>query len=551
MINTLPFSLYYPRTLFPKSLWSLLLLWSLTSVPAAGQSVVKQWDKTLGGDDDEASYALQPTPDGGCLLGGFSRSGVSGDRTHPTRGDNDYWIVRLDATGAKLWDKAYGGAGGELLRSIIPTSDGGFLLGGASTSGVGGEKSQANRGFSDYWVVKIDATGTKLWDRTYGGDGEDQIFTMQATSDGGYLLGGYSASNVSGEKTQPAQGIDYWVVKIDGAGTKLWDKSFGGGGISVLNAIQPTADGGYLLGGESNAGISSDKSQASLGASDMWLIKIDATGTKQWDRVYGGDNVDRLKALQATPDGGFLLGGYSASGISGTKTLPSKGDIDEWVVKVDALGTKQWEQVFGGNKLDYLYAIQPTSDGNYLLGGLSASSISGDKTQDAQGGLDYWIVKMGPTGTKLADVTFGGNASDYQFTLQPTSDGSYIVGGHSSSEPSGSKTQASRGGADYWAVKFKYTVVTATTSAAYAGSGSFYPNPTGTTCHLHLPASAPRTGLSFSLLDPLGRILLTKPVVPTTANDMEVEVGQHPAGQYVIRVTGPEGVVVTQRLQLL
>jgi hypothetical protein len=540
-----------PRILGRSCALFLLSLWLLSSVPAAGQIGRKQWDKTLGGAGDEASYALQPTPDGGCLVGGYSKSSTSGDRTQPTRGDYDYWVVKLDAAGNKLWDKAYGGPNGDLLRTILPTPDGGFLLGGISASGVGGEKSQANRGLGDYWVVKIDATGTKLWDKTYGGDAEDQLYIMQATSDGGYLLGGYSASNVSGEKTQLAQGIDYWLVKIDATGTKLWDKSFGGAGISILNAIQPTADGGYLLGGESTAEISRDKSQASQGSGDMWLIKIDAAGTKQWDRVYGGSNTDRLKVIQATPDGGFLLGGYSSSGISGNKTLPSKGGLDQWIVKIDGAGTKLWEQVFGGDKVDYLYAIHPTSDGNYLLGGLSSSTISGDKTQDAQGGYDYWIVKMAADGTKLSDVTFGGNADDYQFALQPTSDGNYIVGGHSSSGISGSKTQASQGGADYWVVKFSYNVVTATTSPSRTNSVAIYPNPTRTTCQLRLPAGAPRVGLQLSLIDATGHTILTQPLAATNGSDIAVEIGQQPTGLYLLRVAGPAGFVATQRLVVL
>jgi hypothetical protein len=530
---------------------ALFLLGSffVSSLCAAGQTFTPRWDKTFGGAADENFYALQPTADGGYLLGGHSNSGISGERTHASRGTYDYWVVKIDASGAKLWDQAYGGTDADILRAIAPTSDGGYLLGGRSYSEAGGEKSQANRGLGDYWVVKIDANGNKLWDRTYGGDGEDQLMVMHPTPDGGYLLGGYSGSDVSGEKTQPRQGVDFWVVKIDATGAKLWDKTFGGVGISVLNAIAPTPDGGYLLGGESSTISSTDKSQPPRGNEDMWVIKIDNLGNKQWDRSFGGSDTDRLKALQPTPDGGCLLGGYSLSGVSGDKTQPSKGGLDQWLVKIDAAGNKLWDKAYGGDKVDYAYAIQPTADGNYLLGGLSSSTNSGDKTQDTQGGYDYWVVKVDANGNKLADATFGGSADDFQFSLQPTNDGNYVMGGHSNSGLTGTKTQPSRGGADYWVMKFGAPIATATTPVAKL-TADIYPNPALGNFRVRLPASAPRVGLRLSLVDATGRTVLTKALATTDAGDLSIEVGPRLEGLYLLRITGPRDFVLTHRLVL-
>ena len=187
-------------------------------------------------------------------------------------------IKAQEAHPEKLWDKAFGGSGDDWLYSIAPSPDGGYLLGGYSLSGfVVGDKSEASRGVRDYWVVKIDAAGNKLWDKTFGGSGDDWLYSIVPSPDGGYLLGGYSESGISGDKSEASRGFDdYWVVKIDAAGNKLWDKTFGGTGDDELYSIAPSADGGYLLGGYSSSGLGADKSEASRGSFDYWLVKIDA-----------------------------------------------------------------------------------------------------------------------------------------------------------------------------------------------------------------------------------------------------------------------------------
>lgn len=513
------------------------------------QAPVKQWDKAFGGTGTEYSYSLQPSNDGGYIIGGYSDSGITGSRTQASRGDFDYWVVKMDANGTKLWDKAYGGTKGELMRAMLPTSDGGFLLGGYSYSDIGGEKTEANRGGGDYWVVKIDANGNKLWDKTFGGVGEDQLFALQASTDGGYLLGGISQSGISGDKTQ-GQGAGYWLVRIDANGNKLWDKAFGNNGINIAQVLYATDDGGWLVAGESTMTFNDpDRTAPLLGGSDIWLLKLDADGNKVWDKSYGGNSTDRPRALQPTKDGNFLLAGYSTSGISGTKTQASKGGPDYWILKIDPVGTILWDKTFGGDNLDYLYALQPTADGNYLLGGLSSSTSSGDKTQGNQGGYDYWVLKMDPNGNKLWDITVGGSADDYQFGLQPTSDAGFIVSGHSSSEISGDKTQAMHGVSDYWLVKMAPAVTTPTRVAARQLI-QIYPNPASSHLTLHLPATLPRVGLRVLLLDATGRTVFRQPLLMGSSTAAEVEVGKHAPGLYMLRLEGPTSILSTQRVFL-
>src|SRR5205085_6033829 len=136
------------------------------------------------------------------------------------------------------------------------------------------------KGQYDYWVVKTDTEGKKQWDKTFGGDGDDLLTTMVAISDGGYLIGGYSNSRIGGDRTESRGDYDYWIVRIDKDGNKLWDKTFGGTTIDELYSIVPTQDGGYLLGGSSSSHI--------LGDHDVWVLKVDKDGNKLWDKTFQG-----------------------------------------------------------------------------------------------------------------------------------------------------------------------------------------------------------------------------------------------------------------------
>jgi len=451
-IKPAPISWWYSTQIAKTISIVFALLVTHSSFVATAQIVTfKEWDATFGGSKNDYLYSLKQTADGGYILGGSYSSGVLGDNSLSTY---DYWIVKTDANGVKQWDARFGGSSYDALRSLQQTADGGYILGGYSSSGISGDKTQASQGGNDYWILKTDANGVKQWDARYGGSGGDNLYSLQQTADGGYILGGWSSSGISGDKTQESQGgSDYWIVKTDANGTKQWDARFGSSDYDNLNSLHQTDDGGYILGGYSESGISGDKTQASQGGTDYWIVKTDANGVKQWDARYGGSGGDNLYSLQQTADGGYILGGASESGISGDKTQTSQGGSDCWIVKIDANGAKQWDARFGGSDYDDLFSLQQTADGGYILGGTSNSGISGDKTQASQGGYDYWIVKTDPIAVKIWDARFGGSGYDYLRSLQQTADGGYILGGYSYSGISGDKTQANQGATDYWIVK--------------------------------------------------------------------------------------------------
>ncbi len=365
-------------------------------------------------------------------------------------------MVKLRSDGTKAWDKTFGGNRDDLLTSLQQTRDGGYILGGFSESERSNDKSDALNGEADYWVIKLDTKGNKVWDKTFGGDSGDYGQFLQQTGDGGYLVGGYSNSEISGDKSGVNKGgYDYWVIKLQADGSKDWDKTYGGNADDKLSIFQQTSDGGYLLGGSSNSGRSSDKSESSRGNDDYWVIKVTADGIPDWDRTLGGSDFENLQFLQENLDGGYLLGGYSYSGRSGDKTQVSEGGSDYWIVTLDSDGTKDWDKSYGGNGDDFLSAFQQTSEGDYILGGSASYGISGDKTEAGKGNLDYWIVKVKEDGAIIWDKTIGGDSYELLNTILKTTDGGYIMGGWSLSGKTGDKAQSSRGDFDYWVVKIR------------------------------------------------------------------------------------------------
>ena len=437
------------------------LIFTAQSLQAQSAPVI-QWDKTFGTLDHDYFQTIRQTTDGGYILGGFTDGDVSGDKTTPRKSGcscSDFWIIRLDAAGNKLWDKSFGGNSWDNLASLQQTSDGGFILGGGSLSNNTGDKTQNSHNYSyDYWIVKLDSSGNKLWDKAFGGNENDKLQDLIQTSDGGYILAGTSESNISGDKTEYNKGIynnsaDYWIVKLDSAGNKVWDKTIGGDFNDTPFKIKQTLDGGYIIGGLSASNLSGDKSEAGRGESDYWIVKLNSNGVKQWDKTLGGSDKDIFGSLSLTLDGGYFIAGHSESGISHDKSEASKGSSDYWVVKLDANGQIVWDKTIGGNGQEWLYAALEAPDGSFFIAGESASGIYGDKSQVCQGLVDYWIIKLSPTGNKLWDKTVGGNLWDRLMDVQLTSDGGFILGGYSDTGISGDKSQPSQGGRDYWIVK--------------------------------------------------------------------------------------------------
>jgi hypothetical protein len=438
----------------------LLILFASSLLPILSIAQVIEWQNTIGGSEWDELASIDQTSDGGYILVGSSLSNISGDKTEACQGLQDYWIVKVNSFGIIQWQNTIGGTAVDLLISVSQTTDGGYILGGCSLSNISGDKTEnsiGNYGYSDYWVIKIDSLGTIQWQNTIGGSDYDYLNSIIQTSDGGYLLGGYSRSNISGDKTENSLGgFDYWIVKIDNVGNIQWQNTIGGSSSDELYSLVQTTDGGFILGGYSYSNISGDKTENLIGGlnhADYWIVKTDSLGNIQWQNTIGGNHVDKLFSIVQTTGGGYLLGGYSYSNASGDKTENSFGSYDYWIVKTDSLGNIQWQNTIGGEAFDELYSIVQTIDGGYILGGMSNSNISGEKTENSNNEGDYWIIKTDSLGNIQWQNTIGGSDTEYLKVISQTSAGSYLLGGYSESNISGDKTENCIGWYDYWIVK--------------------------------------------------------------------------------------------------
>jgi Secretion system C-terminal sorting domain len=363
------------------------------------------WQQTIGGSGDDALYNIVPTNDGGYLCAGNSFSGISGDKTDSSRGNADYWIVKLDSLGQLQWQKTIGGNAYDVLYMAKHTLDGGYILGGNSTSDISGDKTEYCRGGFDMWLVKTDSIGNIQWQKTIGGYSSDEMMSIAQTADSGYIFGGYSQSNIGGEKTDNCRGVtDFWIIKTNTTGGIQWQRTLGGTGTDQLWSIDQTDDHGYICAGGSNSDSSGEKLQNSKGYYDYWIVKLDSLGAISWQKTIGGSDWDILQSIEQTNDGGYICGGYSASDITGDKTTACRGVNDYWVLKLTANGNIVWQKTIGGNANDYFSSGHISNDGGYVLGGYSGSGISGDKLESSIG-FDFWVVKLGSIYTGLSNIS--------------------------------------------------------------------------------------------------------------------------------------------------
>lgn len=359
---------------------------------------IPAWEKSYGGSANDAATAVILLSDG-FLIGGYSNSDANKSKAAPKYAGYDYWVIKTDLSGNKLWDKSYGGDGDDILKAMVPTSDGGFLLGGSSNSGINGNKSASSLGDNDFWLVKINAAGAKEWDKSYGGTNDDRINAMTINNKV-IMLAGYSKSSANGRgKTATAYGgQDYWVVKVNENGDRVsgGEYSFGGSGDDQIYAAFLTDR--YAVGGvsSSNGGTGNKDNILSpnYGSGDFYVYKFDDAGARTWERTYGGSKNDKLNSLASTPDGGYLIIGETESGVSGNKTTGNYGKADSWLIKVNADGKMEKEATLGGSGNDKMNVIIRLSDSSYLIAGESNSPVSENKSAPNLGEEDFWVIKV-------------------------------------------------------------------------------------------------------------------------------------------------------------
>ncbi len=417
--------------------------------------------KTLlgGNQDDRANFVIQ-TADSGYVFAGSTESSTDGDVTGTNLGGLDCWIVKMSKTGAIEWNRVMGGNDYDELTQIKQTQDGGYIFCAITGSSANGDISQTINGGYDYWVVKLDAAGATTWEVLLGGDQYEYPYAIAQTNDGGYIVGGYSFSSESGDvtATNHSSNSDYWVVKLSSLGAVQWNVLLGGIGEEELQSIQQTADGGYVATGFTTSSASGNVTETVSGARDFWVVKLNGSGGLVWNRVIGGSEDEEFSySVQQTADGGYIVAGNSNSNVSGNITASTNGETDYLVVKLNASGNITWTKMLGGSSYEFVSAIRQTTDGGYIVAGTTTSSASGNVSSVGYGLEDAWIVKLDAAGNIVWNKTYGGSNADFASCIQQTFDGGFIVSGYTMSSASGTISgtnhDPSGNSNDFWVIK--------------------------------------------------------------------------------------------------
>ncbi len=346
--------------------------------------------------------------------------------------------------------KTYGGSKNDLAQSVIKTQDGGYAILGYTQSNDGDVSNKTNESF-DYWLLKFDSNNTLLWQKTYGGTDDDRGSDIIQTTDSGFAIIGYSKST-NGDVTQNAGAHDYWISKLDASGTITWQKSFGFAGADKGNAIIQTKDGGYLLTGvldvSASGGMGNSKNTSRKHAGgDYWAIKLSSSGDQQWSKFFGGTFTDTTYDAIQTEDNGYLLVGSSDSKDVDIKG--NKGSYDFWIVKIDSNGILVWEKSFGGSEIDEARAITSSGDGNYIIvGDTRSSDLDVSKNN---GAADLWMIKISPIGDLIWEKTYGGSNFDVGRSISKTQDNGFLISG--SSRSTDGDVSENQGQNDAWVLK--------------------------------------------------------------------------------------------------
>jgi hypothetical protein len=362
----------------------LFIFLSLITISISGYSQVMS--QRVYRRDSSMAYGGQQTADGGYIMGGLSSV---------TKTDVNFMAVKTDAVGDTLWTKTYGGIGDEECYAMQQTTDGGYIfIGIDSSSGLGSY---------NVYAVKTNSIGDTLWTKSYGGSNYDFGQAVQQTTDGGYIIAGYTGSFGPGDP-------DVYLLKIDANGNLTWSKTYGGIYGDKAWAVRQTADGGYIL-----AGITSSFGVTPTGNyNDIFLLKTNSTGTLTWSKTYGKNGDDWGYGVVQTYDGG-----YAITGLSSKDSM----DVSEvLLLKTDAIGDTLFTKSFGGTNYDQGLAIIQTND--------SGLAIAGSSYSFGHGASDAYLIKANKSGNMLFKTVFGGVGNDFAYAIGQTADSGFVLSGY-------------------------------------------------------------------------------------------------------------------------
>jgi hypothetical protein len=450
---------------------SCFILFLFTLLTSA-QSPAIQWQKSFGGSNVDLGYGIKQTSDGGYIFVSNTQSS-NGDITGH-HGGFDIWVVKISSSGILEWQRALGGSGSDLSQTIDITSDGGYIVAGYTDSDDGDINEEHDNFCS--WIIKLSAIGEIEWQNIYVGNGYNQVHTIQQTLDGGYIVAGYDdtiSDNPDG--IQNHGGNDYLVMKLSSIGDVEWQKSLGGTQDDYAICVRQTSDGGYVVAGES---VSSDGDVTeNYGGSDYWIVKLSNLGDIEWQKSLGGSDSENPISIYQTTDGGYIISGRTQS--SDGDVTDFHGMVDAWIVKLNSTGTLVWQKTLGGSSSEVISDVKQISDGGYILVG-STNSFDGDVFGN-HGGGDCWAVRLSSSGNIIWQKCFGGTLGDFGARISLTIDGGYIISANSFSID-GDRTNY-YGNHDNWIIKLEPDVLS--TPDFSTKDLKIHPNPVASILTLH------------------------------------------------------------------
>ncbi|KQC14370.1 MAG: hypothetical protein APR63_14440 [Desulfuromonas sp. SDB] len=308
-------------------------------------------------------------------------------------GGSDLYLIKTDDWGNITWSKTYGGSEIDVGYSVQQTTNGGYIvLGSTESFGVGGE---------DIYLIKTNSNGDTLWSNTGGGQHFDRGNCIQQTTDGGFIITGSTSSYGAGS-------YDIFLAKTDQNGDSVWARTFGGSSVDRGLFVQQTDDEGYIV-------VGYTYSFGGGNYSDIILVKTDDDGDSSWTKIIGTTQTDKAFSVQQTTDGGYIIVGY---------TINNGVESDIWLIKTDNYGNTMWIKSIGTSSFDeWGYSVQQTTDGGYI--------IVGDCWTGYPNYFDIWLIKTNSNGDTLWTKTFGIANHDYGKFVKQTTDGGYIILGNS------------------------------------------------------------------------------------------------------------------------
>ena len=391
-----------------------------------------EWVRSFGGSGEETAQSIIQTSDGGYAVLGYTNS-TDGDLVEKVLNVNDYWLLKLDAEGNLQWDRTYGGSGDDRGQSVIQTNDGGYAIVGYAMSDDGDGSN--NEGFHDNWILRLDASGNILWERSFGFSGHDHSYDVVQTSDGGFFFSGFLDVTSSGGQGNNGKspyltrhGVgEFWGTRLDADGNLVWRRYFGGTNNDRSFGVVEANDGGLVMVGASESDdfdISNSK-----GSYDFWVVKVSAKGDMLWEKSFGGSGIDKAYAVVKTEDNAYAITGNTFS--MDTDISKNNGESDIWLIKVSDDGDLLWEKTLGGTAFDAARGLGTTSDGGFVIAG-NSKSTDGNATGN-NGENDVWIVKTDSNGNVLFEKSFGGTDLDFGFDAIEDNEGNLVLVGEATS----------------------------------------------------------------------------------------------------------------------